>query len=118
MNADPTPQAERPALDSLALFRAIPNQATARPGRVRSSFRLNQGADHPEIRLVVSEPEPFEPVPAAELPPALGTPYSGPIDWKLVAAFRGQTAEALTARLGEASSKAAQEELGRAIITE
>lgn len=118
MNADPTPQAERPALDSLALFRVTPNHTTARPGRVRSSFRLNAGADRPEIRLVVSEPERFEPVPAAELPPAVTPMYSGPIDWKLVAVFRGQTAEALTARLGEASSKAAQEELGRAIIAE
>lgn len=119
MNADPNPQPERPPLDSLALFRATPNgHSTARPGRVRSTFRLDPGADRPGMRLLVSEPEPFEAVPAAELPPTITPKYPGPIDWKLVAAFRGQAAEALTARLGEASSKAAREELGRAIITE
>ena len=55
MNADPNPQPERPPLDSLALFRATPNgHSTARPGRVRSTFRLDPGADRPGIRLVVS----------------------------------------------------------------
>lgn len=117
MNADPNLQAGRPALDSLALFTTTPNHNSARPGRVRSTFRLNARAD-PPIRLVVGEPEPFEPVPAAQLPPMITPKHSAPVDWKLVAAFRGQVAEALTARLAEATSKAAQEELGRAIITE
>ncbi len=116
MNADPHPQADRPSLDNLALFRATPRgHSAALPGRVRSSFRLNPG-DAPGVRVVVSEPDPFDPVPAAALPPTVTPGYS--IDWKLVAAFRGQAAEALTQRLGQATSRQAQQELGRAIITE
>lgn len=117
MNADRTPQAERPTLSSLPLFRATPN-GHPRPGRVRSSFRLDPGSDRPEIRLVVAEPEPFEPVTEAELPPAVVPRPTTVIDWKLVAAFRGQAAEALSNRMGEATSRAARQELGRAIITD
>lgn len=117
MNADPHPQADRPSLDNLALFRAAPGGgSTAPPGRVRSSFRLSSGDARPEIRLVVSEPELFDPVPAAALPATVRPGFS--IDWKLVAAFRGKAAEALTQRLAQAASREAQQELGRAIITE
>ncbi|MCA0308818.1 MAG: Flp pilus assembly complex ATPase component TadA [Actinobacteria bacterium] len=118
MNADPNPQADRPALDGLALFRVTPkgDPGAARQGRVRSSFRLNPESDRPEIRLVVSEPDRFDPVPESALPPTVTPAFS--IDWKLVAAFRGQAAEALTQRLGQATSRQAQQELGRAIITE
>lgn len=117
MNADPTPQADRPALSSLPLFRATPN-GHPRLGRVRSSFRLEPRSDHPEIRLVVAEPEPFESVTEAELPAAVVPRSAAVIDWKLVAAFRGQAAEALSNRMGEATSRAARQELGRAIITD
>ncbi len=117
MNTDPHPQADRPSLDNLALFRAAPGgDPTAPPGRVRSSFRLSAGDARPEIRLVVSEPELLDPVPAAALPATVTPAFS--IDWKLVAAFRGKAAEALTERLGQATSREAQQELGRAIITE
>lgn len=117
MNADPSSQADRPSLDNLALFRATPRgHSTALPGRVRSSFRLSPGDARPEIRLVVSEPELFDPVPEAALPPTVTPGFS--IDWKLVAAFRGKAAEALTQRLGLATTREAQQELGRAIITE
>lgn len=117
MNADPSSQADRPSLDNLALFRATPGgHSTALPGRVRSSFRLSPGDARPEIRLVVSEPEPFDPVPETALPPTVTPGFS--IDWKLVAAFRGKAAEALTQRLGLATTREAQQELGRAIITE
>lgn len=117
MNAEPHPPADRPSLDNLALFRASPGgHSTALPGRVRSSFRVNPGDTRPEIRLVVSEPGLFGPVPEAALPPTVTPGFS--IDWKLVAAFRGKAAEALTQRLGQATSRAAQQELGRAIITE
>ena len=119
MSADQLPPAERPSLGSLALFQGTVNHQGPKPGRVRSTFRLNPGEERPAIRLVASEPEPFAAVAAAVLPDSMTQPLAtGPVDWKLVAAFRGQVAEALTTRLGEATSKPAQEELGRAVITE
>ena len=117
MNADPNPRADHPSLDNLALFRPTPvGASTALPGRVRSSFRLSPGDTRPDIRLLASEPKAFEPVPGTSLPSSMTPGFS--IDWKLVAAFRGKAAEALTQRLGQATSREAQQELGRAIITE
>lgn len=114
MSADQLPSAERPSLGSLALFRTTANHQASKPGRVRSTLRLNPDEERPDIRLVTSEPERFAVVTAAAVPDAI----TQPIDWKLVVAFRGQVAETLADRLGEATSKPAQEELGRAIITE
>ena len=92
----------------------------AKPGRVRSTFRLaDHGASGP-----VPVPEPgvrVSLVRAAEPPTLLKAaarrPASG-IDWAEVARLRGEASAALTDSLGEqpGMSRAEQEGLGRAII--
>ena len=103
---------------SLPLF-APTVAGLARPGRVRSQFRLTP-TDH---------------VPAAPLPADLtvhqtytqnGSPQAGAsaargLDWSLVAAFRSQASEQLSAALGGDRGRLdrqAQRELGRSIILE
>jgi len=109
-------------LQGLPLFsdQPAPNGHT-RPGRVRSTFRLDDTAPLPaperarDIRQV-----PTSLVAAADLPvQLLPLPRNGVVpDWSAVARLRGEASAALTDAIGESPGmpRSEQESLGRAII--
>ena len=90
----------------------------SRPGRVRSTFRLEPGGDPQAAGPSVV---PLSVVPAAQLPEALRLRPKADadrMDWAEVARFRTEASAALTEVLGErpGMSRAEQEELGRQVI--
>ena len=102
-----TPGAADPT--SLPLF-APPQAAATRPGRLRSQFRLDPAAP-------VEAPAATNHVRHQTGPHAEATG----VDWGLVAAFRSQASEQLSAALGDERGRLdrqAQRELGRSIILE
>ncbi|MGC3994775.1 MAG: CpaF family protein [Propionicimonas sp.] len=98
----------------------VPN-GHAVPGRVRSTFRLNDRANPPT-------PEPAEPrqasvtglVAASDVPVSLlrRLPGAAGVDWAVVAGLRGAASNALTEAIGEqpGMDRDEQEQLGRSII--
>ena len=98
--ADPT---------SLPLFEPT---APPRPGRVRGRFRMTPDADT-DTHVDVAGPL----APARSVP----GPYSGELDWVLVATLRQQASDRLSAALGEDRGRTLpgeQRDRGRRIITE
>jgi len=106
-------------LQGLPLFADRPLNGHPRPGRVRSSFRFDDGSvaasREPDAGQV-----PASLVTAAELPvQLLPRPRTGVVpDWSVVARLRGEASAALTDAIGEAPGmrRGEQEELGRAIV--
>ena len=100
----------------------VPN-GHARPGRVRSTFRLDGDAD-PEATIrpgAARRPHPAGSLVAAgELPVSLLRQVSSGVrvDWAEVARLRGEASSQLTEAIGEQPSmdRPAQERLGRSII--
>lgn len=116
LNDIPTPGATS-ATDptNLPLF-APPANSPPRQGRVRSQFRLNPTSST-STQADSPAPQP-PPRPPARQPGDVGVPG---IDWSLVAAFRSQASEQLSAALGDDRSRLdrqGQRELGRSIILE
>lgn len=102
MNGDHTPGRSDPT--ALPLFASPPAE---RPGRVRGGFTMTP------TTLDRNEP--------VVAPRVLPRPYAGDLDWGLVAAFRQQASDRLSAALGEDRGHltvAAQRERGRSIIVE
>lgn len=113
----------------LPLFTSHPSpNGHTRPGRVRSTFRLDEGAaaERPAGPWSALSPEP-EPVrvplslvTAAELPTSAvpARPNPAGMDWAVVARLRGEASAALTEAIGETPTMARteQEDLGRSII--
>ena len=102
MSTNHTPGRPDPA--ALPLFAPPPVQ---RPGRVRGAFTMTPAP--------AGLHEPVVP------PRVLPRPYAGDLDWGLVAAFRQQASDRLSAALGEDRGHltvAAQRERGRAIIVD
>ena len=104
---------------ALPLFAPPPAQ---RPGRVRGGFTMTPTAVTPTT--VTPRPEAHDGVTdraAVAVPAALHRPYAGDLDWGLVAAFRQQASDRLSAALGEDRghlTAPAQRERGRTIIAE
>lgn len=131
--SQPNPWLSSPADDptdptSLPLF-AGDAAPPARPGRVRSTFSLGDDTHHSSGRIhAVGRPVPDDES-AGGVACTAGTAgrrrktganaHAG-IDWGLIAAFRGQASEQLSAAVGEDRSldPQAQQQLGRAIIVE
>lgn len=108
--ADPT---------SLPLF-ATPAVGAARPGRVRSQFRLTPGAAQGSAQSLLTDLTVHQAHTRPAAPPSENGTSTG-IDWALVAAFRSQASEQLSAALGGDRGRLdrqAQRELGRSIILE
>ena len=102
MSGNHTPGRPDPA--ALPLFAPPP---VDRPGRVRGAFTM------PPLAAGQHEP--------VASPRVLPRPYAGDLDWGLVAAFRQQASDRLSAALGEDRGHLtipAQRERGRAIILE
>jgi len=111
-----------PDPSALSLFAATPPEP--RPGRVRSQFSMRPNTDGhdpiPGPRQIWGDPV----VVNGYGPPAArrrsADEHQG-IDWALVAAFRAQASDQLSAAIGEDRGRldrAGQEQLGRSIILE
>ena len=103
---------------SLPLF-AAPEGVPARPGRVRSQFRLSPTSPSEPESASANTFAHQRPRPSATAASGVAT-FSG-INWALVAAFRSQASEQLSAALGDDRGRLdrqAQRELGRSIILE
>ncbi len=97
---------------NLPLF-AAPPATEHRPGRVRSQFHLTPASDPP----ISASPNPV----AYQGVPVGNGASAGVVDWALVAAFRSQASEQLSAALGGDRARLdrqGQRELGRSIILE
>jgi pilus assembly protein CpaF len=111
-----------PDPSALPLFAATPPDP--RPGRIRSQFSMRPATDAHEPTLL---PRPIGGHPMAAnagvMPAArrrTADEHQG-IDWALVAAFRSQASDQLSAAIGEDRGRldrAGQEQLGRSIILE
>lgn len=108
--ADPT---------SLPLFTGDSDMGSpARPGRIRSNFSMGHGAPREPTHLhAVGSDDADGMMPAAGASP---THEPDGIDWGLVAAFRSQASDQLSAAMGEdhTLTETDQAQLGRAIIIE
>ena len=107
-------------LQGLPLFsgRPVPN-GQARPGRVRSTFRLDDPAPAGALEPAYAVTQvPASLVPAAELPVQLLPRTGAAPDWSMVARLRGEASAALTDAIGEVPGmpRGEQEDLGREII--
>lgn len=90
---------------ALPLFAAAPS----RPGRVRGGFSMRTH----EVGAAPSA--------AIPMPPRRGRVYNGDLDWSLIAGFRKQASDQLSAALGQDRGRLSaqdQRERGRAIIIE
>ena len=92
-----------------ATCRSSPRGTPQRPGRVRGAFTMTPVADRANR------------TPAVPVARAAPRPFTGDLDWGLVAAFRQQASDRLSAALGEDRAHTTTEQQrhrGRAIIAE